>query len=82
MVSGAGMAPYDADGLDWFAGMVPSGVASLRAAAAGRKAKEEFETSGVEYDPGFTPADLAALSGEWSWLNSVVGPATQAGPAG
>ncbi|WP_319461781.1 alpha/beta hydrolase [Micromonospora sp. RTP1Z1] len=82
VVSGAGMAPYDAAGLDWFAGMVPSGVASLRAAAAGREAKERFETSGAEYDPGFTPADLAALSGEWSWFSDVVGPATEAGPGG
>jgi pimeloyl-ACP methyl ester carboxylesterase len=28
--------PYGADGLDWFAGMVPSGVAALGTAAAGR----------------------------------------------
>ncbi|MGC1212854.1 MAG: alpha/beta fold hydrolase [Micromonospora sp.] len=82
VVGGAGMAPYDAEGLDWFAGMVPSGVASLRAAAAGREAKERYETSGVEYDPEFTPADLAALHGEWSWFDSVVGPATQGGPGG
>jgi pimeloyl-ACP methyl ester carboxylesterase len=30
----------------------------------------------------FTPADHAALSGAWSWLNSVVGPAMEAGPDG
>jgi pimeloyl-ACP methyl ester carboxylesterase len=30
----------------------------------------------------FTPADHAALSGAWSWLNSVVGPAVEAGPGG
>lgn len=82
VVAGAGLAPYDAEGLDWFAGMIPSGVASLRPAAAGREAKERYETSGAEYDPEFTPADLAALDGEWSWLGSVVGPATQGGPGG
>ncbi|PWR17227.1 alpha/beta hydrolase [Micromonospora sicca] len=82
VVSSAGLGPYGADGLDWFAGMVPSGVASLRAAAAGRAAKEKFEASGVEYDPAFTPPDLAALAGEWSWFDSVVGPAIQAGPGG
>ena len=82
VVAGAGLAPYDAEGLDWFAGMIPSGVASLRAAAAGREAKERYETSGAEYDPEFTPADLAALDGVWSWLGSVVGPATQGGPGG
>ncbi|HUX74957.1 MAG TPA: hypothetical protein VMV25_13835 [Steroidobacteraceae bacterium] len=38
-------------------------MASLHAAAAGRAAKERHEASGDEYDPEFTPADLAALSG-------------------
>jgi pimeloyl-ACP methyl ester carboxylesterase len=82
VVSGAGLAPFDAEGLDWFAGMVPSGVASLRAAAEGRAAKERHEASDAEYDPEFTPADLAALGGEWSWFGSVVGPAVAAGPGG
>jgi pimeloyl-ACP methyl ester carboxylesterase len=81
VVSAAGLAPYDADGLDWFAGMAASGVASLRAAAAGREVKERFEASGVEYDPEFTEADFAALTGDWSWFDDVVGPAVQAGPA-
>ena len=82
VVSMAGIAPYGADGLDWFDGMAASGVASLRAAAAGREAKVRMEASGVEYDPEFTPADLAALNGEWSWLNEVVAPAVAAGPGG
>jgi pimeloyl-ACP methyl ester carboxylesterase len=81
-VSGAGLAPYGAEGLDWYAGMAASGVASLCAAAAGRAAKEAHENSGVEYDPEFTAADEAALAGAWSWLGSVVGPATAAGPGG
>jgi pimeloyl-ACP methyl ester carboxylesterase len=80
VVSGAALAPFDADGLDWFAGMAASGLASLGAAAEGRAAKERFEASGTEYDPEFTPADLAALAGEWSWFGSVVGPAMVAGP--
>lgn len=82
VVSGAGLAPFGAEGLDWFAGMAASGVASLRAAAEGRVAKERYEASGAEYDPEWTPADLAALSGAWSWLGSVVGPAVEAGPGG
>jgi pimeloyl-ACP methyl ester carboxylesterase len=82
VVSMAGLAPYGADGLDWFAGMAASGVASLSAALEGREAKERHEASGVEYDPEFTTADLAALSGEWSWLGKVVGPAMDAGPGG
>lgn len=78
----AGLAPFGADGLDWFAGMATSGVTSLHAAAAGRAAKERHEASDAEYDPEFTPADLAALSGEWSWLGRVVRPAVEAGPGG
>ena len=66
VVSVAGMAPFGAEGLDWFAGMSDSGVASLRA-AEGRAAKERYEAS-AEYDPEmFTPEDHAALSGAWSW---------------
>jgi pimeloyl-ACP methyl ester carboxylesterase len=82
VVSVAGLAPFGAEGLDWFAGMSSSGVASLRAAAQGRAAKERYEASGVEYDPEFTPADQVALSGRWSWLGRVVGPAVEAGPGG
>lgn len=78
----SGLAPLSAGGLDWFAGMVPSGEASLRAALEGQDAKERYETSGVEYDPEFTASDLAALSGAWSWLDDVVGPAIEAGPGG
>ncbi len=82
VVSVAGLAPFGAEGLDWFAGMAPSGVASLRAAARGRAAKESYEASAGEQDPGFIPADWAALSGAWSWLGDVVGPAVEGGPGG
>jgi len=79
VVSISAMAPFGAAGLDWFAGMADAGVASLRAAAAGRAAKEEYEAS-AEFDPEvFTAADHAALSGSWSWLNDVVGPALKSG---
>ncbi|MGW7613154.1 alpha/beta fold hydrolase [Streptomyces sp. NPDC054766] len=82
VVSVAGLAPFGAEGFDWFAGMTDSGVGSLRAAAAGRAAKESYE-AGAQYDPDmFTPADHAALSGEWSWFGDVVGPAVAAGPGG
>ncbi|WP_214326558.1 alpha/beta fold hydrolase [Nonomuraea sediminis] len=81
-VSVAGLAPFDAGGLDWFSGMADSGVASLRAAAAGREAKQAHEAT-AEYDPEmFTPRDHAALSGEWSWFGEVVGPALEGGPGG
>ncbi len=82
VVSVAGLAPHGAEGLDWFAGMSDSGVASLRAAAEGRAAKERYESE-AEYDPEmFTAADHAALSGTWSWVLDVVGPAVKGGPGG
>jgi pimeloyl-ACP methyl ester carboxylesterase len=68
----AGLAPFGAEALDWFAGMAESGAASLRAAAAGRAAKERFEAENAEGDPEFTPGDLAALAGPWSWFGPVV----------
>ncbi len=80
VVAAACLAPFDAPDLDPFTGMIASGQASLRAALAGRAAKERYETSGAEYDPEFTGADLAALRGDWSWFDEVVGPALANGP--
>jgi pimeloyl-ACP methyl ester carboxylesterase len=81
-VSGAGLAPYAADGLDWFAGMYPGGAAGLRAASKGRAAYEA-NMADEEFDPGmFTPADHAALEGDWSWLAGVAGQAIEQGPGG
>jgi pimeloyl-ACP methyl ester carboxylesterase len=80
VVAGASLAPFDASGLSWFDGMVPSAEASLRAAAAGRRAKERYEASGVEYDMQFSEADLATLRGPWSWFGKVVEPALANGP--
>ena len=83
VVCGAGLAPISAEGLDWFRGMNPSGAASLRAAKKGRAAKEAYEAANTDFDETmFTPEDYAALSGQWSWLNSVVGPAVENGPGG
>jgi pimeloyl-ACP methyl ester carboxylesterase len=79
-ICGAGLAPYRAAGLDWFGGMAASGVASLRAAAAGRAAKDAHEQT-AEYDPEFTDADWAALNGDWGWLGQVATAASKAGPA-
>ncbi|HEX2221440.1 MAG TPA: alpha/beta fold hydrolase [Candidatus Limnocylindria bacterium] len=76
----AGLAPFGADGLDWFAGMSSAGIASLRAALAGREAKERHEASAPDGDPGFIPADHAALGGEWSWFLDIVRAALARGP--
>jgi pimeloyl-ACP methyl ester carboxylesterase len=79
VVSGSALAPFDAEGLDWFAGMAPAGAAELRAATEGRAALELI-LSTSEFDPEqFTPADHAALGGDWCWLISVVEPALAGG---
>src|SRR5829696_10480857 len=56
----AGLAPFGTEGLDWFEGFGPGGVAELRAAAAGRAALEKHleESDGK---PDFTPEDEAAF---------------------
>jgi len=81
-LSVSALAPFDADGLDWFGGMSPAGEATLRAAAAGRAAKEAHEASATDEDPGFVPADWKALEADWAWFGSVVGPALRNGPGG
>lgn len=79
-VSIAGLAPFDADGIDWFAGMISEGA--LRAAVAGRAARERFEET-AEFDPeSFNKRDYAALDGAWAALGADVGAATAAGPDG
>jgi pimeloyl-ACP methyl ester carboxylesterase len=81
-VSISGLAPFGAEGLDWFAGMAASGAAELRAAAGGRAALEGYLAS-TPFDPEvFTPADHAALAGPWSWLGAVAGRATKGGLGG
>ena len=77
----AGLAPFGAEGLDWFAGMA-AGAARLRAATQGRAALEAFLASS-EFDPEeFTPADHAALASDWSWLGEVAGQALEGGADG
>ena len=79
-VSISGLAPFDAPGLDWFAGMHPGGAAELRAAVDGRAALLA-QLGAAGFDPEqFTPADHAALAGPWSWLLTVVERAQQDGP--
>ena len=77
----SGMAPFGAEGLEWFEGFGPGGAAQLRAAAAGRAALEKHLAESDD-DPGFTPEDEAALAGEWSWLVDVVRPALTGGMEG
>lgn len=80
VVSISTMAPYSAEGLDWFAGFAPAGAASLRAASRGRAAREAYEAAGIEaQDIGFTESDEVALGGAWSWFLDVVTPALKSG---
>jgi pimeloyl-ACP methyl ester carboxylesterase len=79
----AGLAPRDAHGLDWYAGMGPGDVASLRAAEKGREARLALEQAGAaaaESEP--VPADRRALAGRWRWLETVTGPVAGAGTDG
>ena len=85
VVVAASLAPYAAPRLGedgWFAGMATSGVATLRAAAAGREAKLAHEAAhGDDYDPEFTASDLAAFEGPWGWFGGVVRAGSANGPA-
>ncbi len=64
VAEGSGLAPFGADGLDWFAGMTATGAAEIRAAVEGREELERYLAS-HEFDmEQFTPADQAALQGD------------------
>jgi len=81
-VCAAPLAPFDAEGLDWFGGMAAAGAAELRAGVRGGSELEEL-LAATDFDPEiFTPADHAALAGEWSWLGGVAGKALEQGTAG
>jgi len=76
----AAIAPFDADGLDFFAGMASDGA--LRAARAGRPAREHYQAT-AEFDPAsFVERDYDALKGDWASLGADVGEASAAGPDG
>jgi pimeloyl-ACP methyl ester carboxylesterase len=83
-VSVSAPAPFDAVGLDWFAGWSPGITAENQAAARGRAALEAH-WAGAEpedMDTFFTEADIAALDDRWSWLAGVAGQAMQQGTEG
>jgi pimeloyl-ACP methyl ester carboxylesterase len=75
----ASPAPFT-DSFDWYAGMAAPDA--LRAAAAGREARERYAVTD-EFDPNsFTSADWAALSGAWASLGRDAERAGQNGPEG
>ncbi len=75
----AGLAPFT-QSFDWYAGMVSDG--GLRAAAAGREARERYAASDEFDQNSFTPADWAALEGAWASLGTDAGRAEAAGREG
>jgi pimeloyl-ACP methyl ester carboxylesterase len=83
-VSVSAPAPFDADGLDWFAGWSPGIAAENRAATGGRATLEAHWAQAEPEDMGafFTEADMAALGGNWSWLAGVAGQAIEQGNQG
>lgn len=79
---GAALAPVEAEGLDWFAGMHAGGERELRAALTGAAALEA-ELAASEFDPAmFTDGDFRALESDWAWLNGVASHGLDAGPGG
>ena len=81
-VSFAGLAPRDATGLDWYAGMAAADVASLRAAEAGREARLAHEATPATTEEEPVAADRRAHDGPWRWLETVTGPEAGAGLEG
>lgn len=70
------LAPRDAEGLDWYDGMIDSGRRVLQAAEVGEDARRAAEAE--PYDPEFLDRDLAVLDGEWEWLGRVANSFTPA----
>jgi pimeloyl-ACP methyl ester carboxylesterase len=71
----AGLAPLDAEGLHWFAGMEQSSVDTLRATLEGPEARALHDDM---VGPGrlpLTASDAAAEAAEWGWITEVARPA-------
>lgn len=83
-VSVSAPAPLTAEGLDWFAGWSPGIAAENRAATSGRAALRAYWAQAEPEDVSefFTPADITALGGPWSWLASVSAQAIEQGDEG
>ncbi|HEX5117229.1 MAG TPA: alpha/beta hydrolase [Pseudonocardiaceae bacterium] len=80
----AGLAPYDAEGLDFFAGMAPASEAEMRAALGGPDELRRVLTEPADEDGEsvFTDADNAVLAGDWAWIGRIAGEAMRSGFAG
>jgi pimeloyl-ACP methyl ester carboxylesterase len=79
----AGLAPYDAEDLDFFAGMASACVAEHRAAVRGADELRQVLTADNDGGSGvFVAADIAALEGDWAWIGRIAGEAMRGGLTG
>ncbi|WP_343965247.1 alpha/beta hydrolase [Kribbella koreensis] len=60
----AGVAPYDAEGLDWLAGMGEENITEFGAAATGKDALEEFLTEASADLKNVQPGEIIAAFGD------------------
>lgn len=77
----ASPAPFIDDGTDWFGGMADGGEA-LRAAQAGREARQRQEETAKFNPASFNERDYATLKTTWAALGKDVGLAAEGGPDG
>ena len=78
----AGLAPIDAEGLHWFAGMEADAVGVLRATIAGPTARAHHDAMFGPSRLSLTASDAAAVAADWGWITEVVGPAIAEGHHG
>lgn len=78
----SGLAPTDAEGLDFFAGFDAAGRRELAAASAGPQEMERFLAAEPDAEPPFEPDDLEMFEGAWSWFMDVVRPSMVHSPDG
>jgi pimeloyl-ACP methyl ester carboxylesterase len=71
VVSIAGLAPIDADDIDWFEGMGPTSSAALRAAQQGEDVKRRHEEDSADAPVDFIARDWSTLTGPWGWLTEI-----------
>ena len=76
----ASPAPYPADGIDWFAGMLEDGA--LRSALKGWAARERFEETATFNPEIFNARDHATLADSWAAMGEDAGRAYSEGPDG
>lgn len=78
----AGLAPLDATGLHWFAGMEAAAIGVLRATIEGPAARAQHDAM---FGPGrlpLTPADATAVATDWGWITEIADPARAGGHRG